>query len=73
MNYDLAVEDEVITACALCPTEHCSAVVISCQPARESNLCEFVCSRCGTEFCVPEDQLIFQSVMLDNVRNKFAA
>jgi len=73
MECDLVLENEVLTACALCPTEECSSLVISCEASEESNDYEFVCSRCGTEFSLPGDQLVFQSVMLDNLRNKFAA
>lgn len=55
-------KDEMIAACALCPNEGCGALVISYRsaetPARD--LWEFVCSRCGAEFSVPEDELLVQ-------------
>ena len=60
--------DEVVAAGSICPVPDCSAVVVAYGPpdrAGRDNArprCEFTCPRCGTEFTVPEDELIFQSV-----------
>jgi hypothetical protein len=60
--------DEVVAAGSICPVADCGALVISYGPPDRTGLdnakswCEFACSRCGTNFTVPEDELIFQSV-----------
>jgi hypothetical protein len=60
--------DEVVAAGSICPVPDCGALVISYRPpdrtgrVNAKSWCEFTCSRCGIDFSVPEDQLIFQSV-----------
>jgi hypothetical protein len=60
--------DEVVAAGSICPIPDCSALVVAYRPpvrAGRDNArlwCEFTCPRWGTDFTVPEDELIFQSV-----------
>jgi hypothetical protein len=60
--------DEVVAAGSICPLAECGALVISYRPpdpagrVNARSWCEFTCSRCGIDFTVPEDELIFQSV-----------
>jgi hypothetical protein len=60
--------DEVVAAGSICPVADCGALVISYRPPYRAghdnakSWCEFACTRCGTDFTVPEDELIFQSV-----------
>ena len=60
--------DEVVAAGSICPVPDCGALVVSYRPLDRAgrdnakSWCEFACGRCGTEFTVPEDELIFQSV-----------
>ena len=59
---------EVVAAGSICPIPDCGSLVVSCRPPDRTGLdnarswCEFRCPRCGIEFAVPEDELIFQSV-----------
>jgi hypothetical protein len=57
-------DDELTAACALCPDEDCGSLVISYRKAGapSSDLGDFVCSRCGLAFSVPEGELVFQSI-----------
>ena len=60
--------DEVVAAGSICPVPDCGALVISYRPpdrtgrVNAKSWCEFTCSRCGIDFAVAEDELIFQSV-----------
>ena len=60
--------NEVVAAGSICPIPDCGALVISYRPQDRTghdnakSWCEFACTRCGTDFTVPEDELIFQSV-----------
>ena len=59
--------DEVVVAGSICPVPDCGALVISYGPLDRTgnnarSWCEFTCQRCGIDFTVPEDELIFQSV-----------
>jgi hypothetical protein len=60
--------EEIVAAGSICPLPDCGALVISYRPPdctghiNAKSWCEFRCSRCGTDFAVPEDELIFQSV-----------
>jgi len=60
--------DEVLAAGSICPVPDCGALVVSYRPPDRTghdnakSWCEFACTRCGTDFTVPEDELIFQSV-----------
>jgi hypothetical protein len=68
MPDDWDERDEVVAAGSICPVPDCGALVISYRPPDRSGRahaklwCEFRCTRCGTDFTVPEDDLIFQSV-----------
>ena len=62
--------DGLIASAAVCPIPDCGAMVIayraldsvsSLTRGRNANW-EFTCSRCGFEFLVPEDELIFHGV-----------
>jgi len=59
--------DEAVAAGAICPMPDCGALVIEYtsgddmerdHPERR----EFTCSRCGINFSIREDELIFQAV-----------
>ncbi len=67
---ELDTENEVLTACALCPNDDCGSLVFSPLIPDNAVLCDFVCPRCGTEFFLPSGQLVFQSVTLDHLREK---
>ena len=60
--------NEVEAAGSICPVPDCGALVVSYKPPERTghdnakSWCEFACTRCGTDFTVPEDELIFQSV-----------
>jgi hypothetical protein len=71
MACEVDEEDEVIAACALCPNEDCGSVVVSyrARGARNSSICEFAC-RCGTEFSVPEQELVLQTVPMECLLEK---
>ncbi len=72
MMQELGAENEVIAACALCPNEDCGSLAISYRmpAARTSDLWDFECSRCGTEFLVSEGELAFQSMALTMLLGK---
>ena len=58
--------DEV-AAGAICPMPECGALVLAFRAAhvvRPDRIqpWEFACGRCGTEFGVPDNELVFQSV-----------
>ena len=50
---------------ALCPNEECGSVVTSYRIQDSATLCDFVCSHCGTEFSLPDDQLESEPIMLE--------
>jgi hypothetical protein len=60
--------DDVVAAGSICPIPDCGALVVAYGPSDRTGRddarpwCEFTCSRCGTDFTVPEDELMFQSV-----------
>jgi hypothetical protein len=60
--------DEVVAAGSICPIPDCGALVVSYRRTdrtggdNANSWCEFACTRCGTDFTVPENELIFQSV-----------
>jgi hypothetical protein len=68
MSDDWYERDEVVAAGSICPAHDCGALVISYRPSDRAgrdnarSWCEFACTVCGTDFTVPEDELIFQSV-----------
>jgi len=67
MECDADDVDELTTACALCLNEDCGSLVISCRTSGEpsSDPWDFVCSRCGLAFSVPEGELVFQSIAVE--------
>jgi hypothetical protein len=60
--------NEVVAAGSICPVPDCGALVVSYRPPDHTGLdnakpwCEFTCPRCGIDFSVAADELIFQSV-----------
>jgi hypothetical protein len=60
--------DEVVAAGSICPVPNCGALAVCYRPPDRTgrinakSWCEFTCPRCGIDFAVPEDELIFQSV-----------
>ena len=68
MSDDRDERDEVVAAGSICPVPDCGALVISygpsdrVEPVNAKSWWDFACTRCGTDFTVPEDELIFQSV-----------
>jgi hypothetical protein len=72
MVYEVDEEDEVIAACGLCPNEDCGSLVISYRTAGtpSSEPWDFLCARCGTVFSVPDEELVFHSVPLENLLDK---
>jgi hypothetical protein len=65
---DLDERDEVVATGSICPVPECGALVISFRPSdcagsdNTASWREFTCPRCGIDFSVPHDELIFQSV-----------
>ena len=65
---DWEEREELVAAGSICPVPNCGALVISYRPQdraerdHANSWCEFACTRCGTEFTAPEDELFFQSV-----------
>lgn len=60
-------EHDDVAAGSSCPMPDCGALAVAYRSkdgvARDhSGPWEFTCPRCGTDFAVPEDELIFQSV-----------
>lgn len=67
MPYDWKERQDVVAAGTSCPMPHCGALTIAYRstggPQRDDSAqWEFTCSRCGIEFTVISDNLIFQSV-----------
>ena len=64
MQYDVEEDDELTAVCALCTNEDCGSLVVSYRTAGapSSDLWDFLCSRCGLAFSVPEGELVFQSI-----------
>jgi hypothetical protein len=68
MPDDWDERDDVVAAGSICPAPDCGALVVSYRsPDRAGHdnaklWCEFTCSRCGVDFAVSEDELIFQIV-----------
>jgi hypothetical protein len=62
--------DDEAAAGAICPMPDCRALVVAFRGTSIVNHdhigpWEFACGRCGIEFVVPEDELVFQSVPKD--------
>ena len=70
MPHDWGEGDDEVAAGAICPMPECGALVVA---FRATSLVshdriepwEFAYGRCGIEFVVPEDELVFQSVPKD--------
>ena len=67
MPDDWDEHDDVVAAGASCPVPDCGALAIAYRSMEDvgrdhSEPWEFTCPRCGTDFTVPEDELILQSV-----------
>jgi len=58
-------EAEVMAVCALCPNDDCGALIVGSAEERNSQVWDFVCSRCGAEFSKREEELMFQLVPLE--------
>ena len=70
MSHDWKEPDDEVVAGATCPMSDCGALVLAYRPPDRSGSdkpapWEFTCPRCGIDFTVPEDGLIFQSVPKD--------
>ena len=67
MECDVEDNDELNAACSLCLNEACGSLVISyrTEQERSSDVWDFVCSRCGLAFSVPEGELVFHSIAVE--------
>lgn len=70
MPDDWEQKEEVIAAGTSCPMPDCGALTVAYRSTDgvrrdHSEHWEFTCPRCGIDFTVPEDELIFQSVPKD--------
>jgi hypothetical protein len=66
MQQDYQKPDE-LAAGAICPSSLCGALVVIFRARYfvtpdHLRLFEFTCGRCGFDFLVPQDELVFQSV-----------
>jgi predicted RNA-binding Zn-ribbon protein involved in translation (DUF1610 family) len=63
------LNSQVVAAAASCPVPGCGALTIAYTESkgsrRPSRLRLFTCPRCGYEFVLPPNKLIFQSVPRD--------
>jgi hypothetical protein len=68
MRDDWNERDDVVAAGSICPVPDCGALAVAYRSPDHTvrdnaePWCEFTCPRCGIDFAVPEDELIFQSV-----------
>ena len=67
MKQTLEYHDEIVAAASSCPEQNCGSLVLDYGPADNRRLGHpedwgFTCSRCGLDFTVPLDELIFRSV-----------
>jgi hypothetical protein len=62
----------LVAAGANCPVPHCGALTLAFRPKNTAvnitELWEFRCPRCGTEFITSEDKLLFHSVQEEWLR-----
>jgi len=70
MADDWDEHDDVVAAGSSCPMPDCGALVVACRPPDRTgrDYAEpwgFTCPRCGIDFTVHEDELIFHSVPKD--------
>jgi hypothetical protein len=60
--------DDVVAAGSICPMLDCGKLVVAYRPPERTGRdnakpwLEFTCPRCGIDFTVCEDELLFQSV-----------
>jgi hypothetical protein len=56
--------DDIVGAASICPDcENMAFAYRSTDPKTdESDRWEFLCSRCGTDFAMPESELVFESL-----------
>jgi hypothetical protein len=60
--------DDAMAAASRCPRPECGALVVAYRPSSQqlgleaAEVWDFLCPRCGFEFKVPRDLLIFQAV-----------
>jgi hypothetical protein len=62
-----ANDDDIVAAASSCPAVDCGSLVIDYRAAHNTRLgypedWGFTCSRCGLDFTVPLDELIFRSI-----------
>jgi len=67
MSHDWEETENEEAAGANCPTPDCGALAVTYRPSDHSGkdkdaFWEFTCPRCGIDFAVAGDELIFQSV-----------
>lgn len=67
MPHDWKGREDVVAAGTSCPMPNCGALTIAYRSADDLQYddtaqWEFTCSRCGIEFTVPKDDLVFRSV-----------
>jgi hypothetical protein len=66
MRDDRSEFDDEVAAGSTCPTPDCGALALVFAPqttrGSHAELWEFTCPRCGNDFVVTADNLIFQSV-----------
>jgi hypothetical protein len=70
MLRDLEESDDLVVAGAICPIPDCAALAVGYRQsdltARDNTKAwEFSCPRCGVDFAVSDDALIFRSVPKD--------
>jgi len=59
--------DDVVAAASVCPMPDCGALAFAYRSTDgvgrdHSEPWEFTCPRCGIDFTVPQDEILFQSV-----------
>jgi hypothetical protein len=70
MPHERGERDDEVAAGAICPMPECGALVVAFRATSivsqdHIEPWEFACGRCGIEFVVPENELVFQSVPKD--------
>jgi hypothetical protein len=67
MPDDWDEHDDVVAAVSICPMPDCGALAVAYGSTDgvgrdHSEPWEFTCPRCGIDFAIPQDELLFQSV-----------